>query len=42
MIAPGADLPGDGHPGDSLSALLDGELSPAQEAAVQAHLVDVR
>jgi anti-sigma factor RsiW len=27
------------HPGDSLSALLDGELSPADEAAVQAHLV---
>jgi len=28
-----------GHAGDSLSALLDGELSPAEEAAVQAHLV---
>jgi len=27
------------HPGDDLSALLDGELSSAEEAAVQAHLV---
>ncbi len=27
------------HAGDSLSALLDGELSPAAEAEVQAHLV---
>ena len=27
------------HPGDGLSALLDGELSAADEAAVQAHLV---
>ena len=31
--------PGGEHPGDSLSALLDGELSPAEETAVQAHLV---
>jgi anti-sigma factor RsiW len=30
------------HPGDALSALLDGELSPADEAAVQAHLVACR
>lgn len=29
----------DSHPGDSLSALLDGELSSEQEAAVQGHLV---
>jgi anti-sigma factor RsiW len=29
----------DGHAGDSLSALLDGELSAADEAGVQAHLV---
>ncbi|MEA2901356.1 MAG: putative zinc-finger [Actinomycetota bacterium] len=35
----GAAVPGDGHAGDSLSALLDGELSPAEESAVQAHLV---
>ena len=27
------------HPADALSALLDGELSPQEEAAVQAHLV---
>ena len=27
------------HPGDALSALLDGELSPDEEAEVQAHLV---
>lgn len=26
------------HPGDALSALLDGELPPAQEAVVQVHL----
>ena len=31
--------PGRRHAGDSLSALLDGELAPAEEAAVQAHLV---
>ncbi len=38
MTAPGSS--GDvQHAGDSLSALLDGELSPAQEAEVQAHLV---
>ena len=33
------DLLEDGHPGDGLSALLDGELSPQDEVAVQAHLV---
>ncbi|MEA2686031.1 MAG: hypothetical protein QOE93_1226 [Actinomycetota bacterium] len=27
------------HPADALSALLDGELAPAEEAAVQDHLV---
>lgn len=31
--------PGGGHPADALSALLDGELSPTEEAGVQAHLV---
>jgi anti-sigma factor RsiW len=30
---------GPGHPGDQLSALLDGELAPGEEAAVQDHLV---
>jgi anti-sigma factor RsiW len=38
-IDPPADHGPDGHPGDALSALLDGELAPADEAAVQAHLV---
>jgi hypothetical protein len=31
-------IPGDGHLGDDLSALLDGELSAEQEAAARAHL----
>jgi len=31
--------PGSDHPGDALSALLDGELSPGEEAEVQSHLV---
>lgn len=35
----GEGLAGDGHPGEGLSALLDGELSPQEEAEVQAHLV---
>lgn len=33
------DHPGANHSGDRLSALLDGELSPEDEAGVQAHLV---
>ena len=37
QAAPGP--PGPGHPGDRLSALLDGELSPEEEAEVQGHLV---
>jgi len=32
-------LSGGDHPGEALSALLDGELSPQQEADVQSHLV---
>ncbi len=35
----GSQHPGGDHPGDLLSAMVDGELTPAEEAEVQAHLV---